>query len=152
MSIGNLPCQSTYLGHDGYPFWYQCHGVGLQVIEITSNPIHSKNGVPYFSLDYATWWWIKDYQPGTTCQNTLGSIGWAYCLCHLVHRRLGTWNLWVLHPLHLTYHWVLLDWVFLEPEGGWTWPRGKNGWRDSGEGTHPAVDFHPLPCHIYRSF
>ena len=35
---------------DGCPFRYQCHGVGLHGMEITGNPIHSKNELPYFSI------------------------------------------------------------------------------------------------------
>ena len=59
----------------------------------------------------------------------LGSIGWVYCLYHQVHESLGKQNLWVLHPLYFTCHWVLFDWVFPEFEGIQTWPRDKGGWQ-----------------------
>ena len=84
----------------------------------------------------------KDYQSSSTCQNTVGSIGWSYCLYHLVHRSLGKQILWVLHPLHLTCYWVLLDWVFLKFEGSLNLHQGQEWAMDFGEETHLAVNFH----------
>ena len=101
--------------------WSWC----LHDIEITGNPIHSTKWGPIFSIGLHSLMMNKTLPAWTTCQNTLGSIGWAYCIYYLVHRSIGKWNLWVSYPLHLTYQQVLLNLVFLEFEGVWTWPRGK---------------------------
>ena len=60
-------------------------------------------------LNYITWQWIEDYQPGATFQNILGSFGCAYFLCHPVHRHLGKLNLWVSH-MSISWLGVLRIW------------------------------------------